>query len=117
MTWAGEMRANAVAWRLARRLPQFLRKGWGGSEVYTVGQIEAGLAALNVKGPYRTIGYAAYLTEPDFDAVTEGLSPISYEAARRKFFGLVPWSGPGPYAFSPISNADAANQGSSQTPP
>jgi len=113
MTWLGELSANVVAWRLARRLPQLLQKGWGGSEFYTVGQIDAGLAALKVKGPYRAIAYAAYLTETDFDAVTEGRSPIFYDAARRKFFGLVPWSGPSPYAFTPISNADAASQGAS----
>jgi len=115
MTWPGELRANWIAWRLARRLPQFLSAGWGGSEFYTVGQIDAGLAALKVKGPYRAIGYAAYLAEPDFDAVTEGRSPISYDAARRKFLGLVPWRGPSPYAFSPISNADAVTQVSSQS--
>jgi hypothetical protein len=108
-----EVRANLTAWRLARRLPQVLRTGWGGSEVYTVGQIEAALKTLKVRGAYRVIAYAAYLAEPDFEAVTQGRSPISYDAARRKFFGLVPWSGPSPYAFSPISNADAAGQGGS----
>jgi hypothetical protein len=51
MIWLGELRANSVAWRLARRLPQFLLAGWGG---------------------------------------------------------------PGPYAFSPISNADAATEARSQ---
>lgn len=110
MTWFGEMGANFTAWRLARRLPQFLRAGWGKSEFYTVGQIDAGLAELKVTGPYRVIGYAAYLAETDFDAATDNRSPISYDAARRKFFGLLPWNGPGPYAFDPITNANASNQ-------
>jgi hypothetical protein len=110
MRWLETFKQDRVVRRLARRVPPALRAGWGGSKVYTVGQIARVLKDLNLEGPYALTAYTAFLAREDFEAQASDDVTMTYDEARALFFRHVPVSG-GAYAHDPIANDDAARGG------
>ncbi|CAN5134556.1 hypothetical protein BH10PSE3_BH10PSE3_07950 [soil metagenome] len=110
MRWLETFKQDRVVRRLARRVPPALRAGWGGSKVYTVGQIAEVLKDLKLERPYALTAYAAFLAREDFEAQVGDDATMTYDEARTLFFLHVPGSG-GTYAHDPIANDDAARSG------
>ncbi|HEV2674383.1 MAG TPA: DUF6559 family protein [Aliidongia sp.] len=69
--------------RYAQRLQTALVIGYGASPFYTAGQIDAAVRRQKLQVSFVWLGYAAFLTEPDFDAATQGMVlPLTYEQVR-----------------------------------
>ena len=77
------IRIKFAARAYARYLSRALRQGWGRSEHYTPGQIAVSVKRLKLDANLIALGYAAFLTEDQFDALALEM-PLSlpYKYAR-----------------------------------
>jgi hypothetical protein len=65
----GKWFAKRAAKRYAAELPPWLVKNYGDAEFYSPAQIRNGIGALHLKPKYAAFGYAAFLREPDYEAL------------------------------------------------
>ena len=69
--------------RYSQRLPAELAKNYGASTFYTARQIEAAVGRQKLSSEFLWLGYAAFLSEPDFIAATQDMAaPLAYGRAR-----------------------------------
>ncbi|MDC7681970.1 hypothetical protein PQU92_01690 [Asticcacaulis sp. BYS171W] len=112
MGWFERFRLRRAARRYARYVPAALRKGWGKSEFYTVGQVEAVLTSLDVSGSFKDIARAAFLTQEDYHLSQDSRAGLSYADARSLFHEMqakLPYAY-GRYEFEAMENVQAARQ-------
>jgi hypothetical protein len=103
------MRRAAKAY--ACKLPAELQAGWGAAQFYAPGQVARAIQQLKLGGPYAGLAYAAFMTEPDFDAVDATLrGQIGYAEAREVMEHAAPGVLSGAYRQGAISNSDAASR-------
>jgi hypothetical protein len=86
MNWFDWISLNRAAKRYARRLPAELRRCWGADDTYTPGQIRTAIATLKLPKQWSALGYAAFLNEADFTAMSPAApSALTYDMARQRF--------------------------------
>lgn len=83
MGWLTRWAARRAAKTYVRDLPRELRKDWGASEAYTIGQVRSAIGRLRLGGRYIAVAYAAFLTEADYRAIAAELPVVlPYDLAR-----------------------------------
>ena len=91
MGWLSRWAASRAAKTYVRDLPHDLRRDWGGSEAYTIGQVRSAIGQLGLGGRYIAIAYAAFLTEADYRAIAPELPLVlPYDLARQIFRRALP---------------------------
>jgi hypothetical protein len=91
MSWWGRRRLKRAAKIYGRRLPATLREGWGSSETYTPGQIAAAIKRGRLNPKFAALGYAAFMSEEQFNAVHQQMPvALGYAEARALFFDYLP---------------------------
>jgi len=76
-------RIRRMVKRYARRLGSRLSKDYGASEAYTPGQIRASVARVGLNPRFIAFGYAAFLSETEYVALSEVIPLyIPYHEAR-----------------------------------
>ncbi|MBS0361825.1 MAG: hypothetical protein JSR98_10620 [Proteobacteria bacterium] len=108
MNWLDRWTMNRAAGVYARVLSRELRRGWGGSDHYTPDQVRAAIRRLGFKGRYICVGYAAFLTEPDYLSVASELPYVlPYDRARQVYLRNKPDGD----AFSEVRDAEMTSAG------
>ena len=88
--FAGRVLLRMHARRYARRLRPQLRRDYGASEYYTVGQIRAAAGKCRLSNRYLALGLAAFLPHEAFAVHCPGATRDDYERLRDLFFRHVP---------------------------
>lgn len=83
MSFLQRFRLRRAAKAYALRLPETLRKGYGGKKHYTPAQIRSAVTKARLDPRFIALGYAAFMTEEAFNAAA-GEMPVrmSYAEAR-----------------------------------
>jgi hypothetical protein len=91
MGWLRQLQIRRAAKQYARRLPPQLARAYGSSESYSRAQVQAASAKLGLNPKYIALGYAAFLPEETFSALTADMAIyISYREAREVFHRFRP---------------------------
>src|SRR5215831_20371483 len=88
--FAGRVLLRMHARRYARRLRPQLRRDYGASEYYTVGQIRAAAGKCRLSNRYLALGLAAFLPHEAFAVHCPGATRDDYERLSVLFIGPVP---------------------------
>jgi hypothetical protein len=89
---------QSAARRYARELGARLRRDYGASEFYTVGQISTAVSACRLPARHLSLGYAAFLPEAEFrNLVPDG----DYQSERALLFRYVGSAASGSFAPAP----------------
>lgn len=106
--WLFRLRLRRAAKQYAAKLPRQLQQGWGAADHYAPGQIKTAVSKLGLDANFIGIGYAAFLSEDQFNALRSELPiELSYDEARSAFRSYLP-SRPLSGAWDPAQvNSDA----------
>jgi hypothetical protein len=119
MGWIRRFRLNRAARHYAAELPARLRRGWGSAEFYTPEQIRTAAREARLDMRFIALGYAAYLSKPEFSSLWLHLPRVfTYEEARTAFRRHVPPQLPSAGANPPgDTNLIIAAGGTDPAPP
>ena len=83
LSWSQKRKMHRAAKAYAGLLGPRLAEDYGGSEFYTMGQIDTAAAKLGLDTTYLAIAYAAFLPREEYEAYFSGLeNRFSYTEAR-----------------------------------